>query len=556
MPVMSVLRRLVRSSSGGIAIMTAVLLPILIGMTALGVEVGHWYLTGRVMQGAADSAAMSAAAEYIAQGLTGISYQTVGKNYAKLNGFEDAKNNVAVTICGPSDNRTICQTNATQIRAVIHQLQSVLLLPTNFIGLHITEPNIGASAAVSLATQTITTGGGGCVLALANAANAIQVRGNGNIQANCGISADGGRDQNVSGTPLGSLSLAGNAAIHVSLLTVAASTAPCPGPKCFEFSPSTTLLPASAIAKNTPTQAPAVTFPAVPSGVASVAVQSAAGGYTKSSTRTFTVVGGTFTFAAKFTATIGNTGNIATIVAVIDPGAYTVMPTNPVNVTADDGKGNGAKFTLTEGCFAWPAGGTPLPGRKYCSINLNGSGTTNFPAGSYYIAGGDANCMGFCVSSANATVTSNSAGVTFYLTSGEGAGTFGTSSYARVSMSSGSVSLCAPGTSCGTTCTGSCLLFLQNPNATITTSLDSGGAPAPSNTLNTFAGNGSRTLSGLMDFPNQTVTLQGNGAVQGCVGIVAKFIDVAGTPTFSNGCLPNGGIGSTTTTTTTFHLSQ
>src|SRR4029077_8433509 len=160
----------------------------------------------------------------------------------------------------------------------------------------------------------------------------------------------------------------------VSLLTVAAGTAPCPGANCFEFSPPATLLPASAIAKNTATQAPAVTFPTIPSGVASVAVQSAAGGYTKNSTRTFTVVGGSFTFPAKFMATISNTGNILTIGAVIDPGAYTVLPTNPVNVTADDGKGNGAKFTLTEGCFAWPAGGTPLPGRKYCSINLNGAG--------------------------------------------------------------------------------------------------------------------------------------------------------------------------------------
>src|SRR4029077_19957048 len=113
----------------------------------------------------------------------------------------------------------------------------------------------------------------------------------------------------------------------------------------------------------------------------------------------------------------------------------------------------------------------------------NGAGTTNFPAGSYYIAGGDANCVGFCVSSKNASVTSDIAGVTFYLTNGEGTGTFGTSSYARIAMSSGNVSLCAPGTNCGTGCTGTCLLFVQNPVATAST-----GQGTPASTINSFAG--------------------------------------------------------------------
>ena len=70
-------------------------------------------------------------------------------------------------------------------------------------------------------------------------------------------------------------------------------------------------------------------------------------------------------------------------------------------------------------------------------------------------------------------------------------------------------------------------------------------------TLNTFAGNGTRNLSGLIYLPRQTVTLQGNGPVNGCAGMIAKFMDVAGTAAFTNGCLPSGGFGGTTTTTTT-----
>jgi hypothetical protein len=280
-------------------------------------------------------------------------------------------------------------------------------------------------------------------------------------------------------------------------------------------------------------------------------------GYTNG-TRTFTVVGGTGT-PAKFTATVAS-GKVTAIVSVIDPGAYTVFPSGTVSATPDTGGGSGATFTLTQGCFTWISGMTPIAGRKYCSINLNGAGTTNFPAGSYWIAGGDSGCVGFCVSSNQATVTSAAAGVTFILTNGNGANSLGTSSYAHVAITSGTISLCAPGTSTGTTCTTanfgsqctgsaptSCLLFVQNPAATISTADGN-----PSSTNNTFSGNGTRTLSGLIYLPKQTFAESGNGPIQGCVGIIAKYFDIGGTPLFSNGCLPGNGIGGTTTTVTTW----
>jgi hypothetical protein len=87
------------SSAGAVAVMTALVLPVLLGMASLGVEVGHWYLDQREMQGAADAAAISAAADYIHQYNSGgslTSYQTVGVNYALTNGFTIPTTNVCL----------------------------------------------------------------------------------------------------------------------------------------------------------------------------------------------------------------------------------------------------------------------------------------------------------------------------------------------------------------------------------------------------------------------------------------------------------------------------
>jgi len=230
---------------------------------------------------------------------------------------------------------------------------------------------------------------------------------------------------------------------------------------------------------------------------------------------------------------------------VIDPGAYTSFPTGTITATPDTGGGTGATFTLTQGCFSW--NNTPIANRTYCSIRP--TGTSNFPTGTYSIAGGDnSGCAGFCMSGNNNHVTSDAAGVTFYLGNGYGANSRGASGTATVAMSgfgnSSTVSLCAPGTGCGTGCTGSCLLFVQNP-ATTTISTAQG---TPTTSVNSFSGNGASTISGLVYLPRQTFQTQGNSSIAGCFGVVAKYIDVGGTPSFTNGCLPGNGIGGGTIT--------
>jgi Flp pilus assembly protein TadG len=579
--------RLWKCSAGAVAVTTALVLPVLLGMASLGVEVGHWYLGQREMQGAADAAAISAAAQYIKDYPTNpnsTTYQTVGVNYASINGFTIPTANVClVTSSGNNcstvlslDSRALICANPPCVVVEITQNTATWLTtklsfePGKRVIEAIPTPTLLARAIVSAKsqTQTTTSKGTDCILALANDPAAVLVHGNGNLEANCGVAIDGGLDQNVRGTAVGGITFNGSpAAVHISNLIVASSSTGCPSAHCFLFSPPTKALPASQVFTKTATADPyasaiAALFQTTPLGVQTggVALKTAGSGYT-TGTCTFTVSGGTYytttSSPAKFTATISG-GKVTGPLTVTDPGAYATFPTSPVSATSSCG-GSGASFALTEGCFTW--NGTPIAGRKYCSINLLGAGTTNFRAGSYWIAGGDSGCVGFCVSSNNATVTSDAAGVTFLLTNGDGANSLGTSSYAHVAITSGTVSLCAPGTSTGTTCTTtnfgtqctnsagstSCLLFVQNPAATTSTADGN-----PSSTSNTFNGNGTRTLSGLIYLPKQTFAEAGNGPIQGCVGIIAKYIDVGGTPLFNNGCLPGNGIGGTTTTTTTW----
>jgi Flp pilus assembly protein TadG len=556
-------------------------LPLLLGFTSLGVEVGHWYLAQRQMQGAADAAAISAAAQYIAdynaRNVASLTYQTVGVNYASLNGFTIPSANVCLVIssgdnCSPVlslDSRPIICSHKPCV--VVEITQNTALWPTTQGSLEptgqigntqaIPTPTLKARAIVSAKSTTVTTttNGTDCILALANDTQAVLVHGNGDLKANCGVSVDGGRDQNVNGTPLGGITFNGaNAKINVSTLVIAGppTSTVCPdgGQHCQQFG-SSAALPASAVFTNTATADPyaaSLNFPTPPSGVQTggVAIKTAGSGYTNG-TCTFTVVGGTPYVSgtptpAKFTATASGR-TVTAITSVIDPGAYTAsgFPTNPVSATDTCG-GSGATFNLTEGCFTWS--GSAIAGRKYCSIGLN-SITLTFPAGNYYIAGGDANCGGFC-SSGNVSAISAPAGVTFFLTNGEGTGTYGSSSYATVTINgNGALALCAPGTvasgkqcdGTSTQCTGTCMLFVQNPAAT-----------APATTVNAFNGSANSVLSGLIYLPKETFQASGNGTVGGCFGVIADYIDVGGTPTFANGCLPGHGIGGTTTTSTAF----
>jgi hypothetical protein len=595
---MKLIRSLRKSSTGAVAAITAIVLPVLLGFGSLGVEVGHWFLAQRVMQGAADAAAISATAQYVkdynAGKQTSTLYQTVGVQYAGLNGFTIPPSYVClvdpsgVDGCGAIEafdpRPVICHTPPCIVVEITQNtatwLSTEVSTQPNGAGRikAIPTPTLMVRAVVSAKSQLNTTTSSDCILALANDPQAIYVHGGGDPQAKCGIAIDGGIDQKDAFLPSppvqGGITFSGNVSrINVNRLTVAAPTANCPddGTHCQLFG-STAPLPASAVVTNTPTADPyapqiAKLFQTPPpAGVSLVSIKTTGAGYSDppapATTCTFTVQGGTFYTAANtpaiFTATVSK-GKVTKFGTILDPGAYTTLPSGSVSAQSNcDKSGNLATFILTEGCWTW--NGTAIAGRKYCSIDLGG-GTTNFPAGSYWIAGGDA-CAGFCLSSAQATVTSDAAGVTFFLTNGEGAAA---NSLATVSITSGNVTLCAPGTNCGTSCTNaagpvSCMLFIQNPAVPCEQqhTCESTAYNTPPKAINSFTGNGSRTLAGLIYLPKQTFSEGGSGPILGCVAVIAKYFDIGGSPIFSDGCLPGDGIGSTTVTTTLSnpHLSQ
>jgi Flp pilus assembly protein TadG len=604
--------RLHSCSRGAVAVITAMVLPLLLGFTALGVEVGHWYLTKRVMQGAADAAAISATAQYIqdliARNTSSTAYQTVGQSYASLNGFTIPTSNVCL-ITADSDNcdavrsldsrPIICSAPPCIVVEITQNTFEWLttqtsVRPTGTIGevQVIPTPTLLARAVISVVLDlTNSTTGTSCILALANARNAIQARGQGNIKANCGLLIDGGRDQNVDNSttcsdgttpPCGGLTLSGsNAAVHITNLTVASSTAgpagsSCVDPRCFLYDPEDTVLPASAIFTDVASPDPfADRIFTKPAGVVITAATIADGGsgYTPGTAQTFTIEGGTFTAPAKFTANVNSSGTITGTPVLIDPGQYTVLPSpTPISVSGPGAPTRMATFNISSGdclpgaSFASLTAGTrqPLPGRAYCSIPVTGSET--FPSGVYYVEGGDSTCIGLCISG-NGTISGT--GVTFVLTNVTGG-----ASYARFSVSgNNTLNFSAPtsninanGSACASGCENTTfgMIIFQDRNATETTSVDIAGVVTPPDTLNSLAGCGNdpicRTLSGAIYLPKQTLNFAGNGIVQGtCFGLVSKYLDVAGNPEFQNGCLPGttgGGGGSGTVTGGTMRLSQ
>ena len=60
----SAARRFRTDQSGSYLVISALLMPVLVGIVGLGTEAGLWYSRHKKMQSAADSAALSAATDY------------------------------------------------------------------------------------------------------------------------------------------------------------------------------------------------------------------------------------------------------------------------------------------------------------------------------------------------------------------------------------------------------------------------------------------------------------------------------------------------------------
>ncbi len=160
---------LLRETRGATAVMTALALSSLVGFAGLGTEVGTWYVAKRNMQGAADSAAISAANAVMA----GTAHLSEARSVAARYGLVNGTSNVTVTVNKPPTSGAYT-TNANAVEVIISQPQS-LILASLFLA-H--KPNVGARA-VAVGGQ----GGNGCVVAL-DRSNVTDVTETGNTVVN------------------------------------------------------------------------------------------------------------------------------------------------------------------------------------------------------------------------------------------------------------------------------------------------------------------------------------------------------------------------------------
>ena len=79
--------RLRRETSGQIAMMTVIILPILVGFAGLAIDIGFWYKMSRDLQTAADTAAIAAVTE-LASGGSASDVVDAAEDAAEANGFD------------------------------------------------------------------------------------------------------------------------------------------------------------------------------------------------------------------------------------------------------------------------------------------------------------------------------------------------------------------------------------------------------------------------------------------------------------------------------------
>jgi hypothetical protein len=138
------------------AIVLALSLSGILGFAGLGTEVASWYMTKRAMQGAADTAA-STAASALAAGEPSSTFATEAKSVAASYSFIDGSNGTSVTVNYPPQSGAYQSSPAIEV--IIRQpLQPMLS------GLFLTTGPVISARAVALADTSKT--GQACVVAL------------------------------------------------------------------------------------------------------------------------------------------------------------------------------------------------------------------------------------------------------------------------------------------------------------------------------------------------------------------------------------------------------
>jgi Flp pilus assembly protein TadG len=169
-------------SSGQVMVIISLALFVMLGAAALAVDIGRLWTTKRLMQSAADAAALAGADELaIEAGSSAIS--SAAQAAAAQNGFTNGSTSssspktVTVTVSNPPTSGTF-KNNSSVVQVTISQAQ-----PTYFMGV------LGVSSIpVTVTASAITTGGGSCVYSLdPTGSGAMTVQGTSSLSSACGV---------------------------------------------------------------------------------------------------------------------------------------------------------------------------------------------------------------------------------------------------------------------------------------------------------------------------------------------------------------------------------
>lgn len=190
------LKRFSRDQSGSYVIISALLMPVLVGATCLGTEAGLWLYTHKNLLSAADSAAVSAAT-------AGSNLTAEANAVTASHGYVNGANGVTVTVKQPPSSGSYAS-NSGAVEVVIRRTQPRLLS-----ALFDSNPIIISARAVA-----VRSGGAGCVFALNSSANpSVAVKGS--VQLNlikCGLYANSSASS--------ALTVSGTAALSASQVSV------------------------------------------------------------------------------------------------------------------------------------------------------------------------------------------------------------------------------------------------------------------------------------------------------------------------------------------------
>jgi Flp pilus assembly protein TadG len=478
-----------RRRSGQILVLASIGMVVLLGFSALAVDVGLLYSARRRMQTAADAAAIAGASAL----RDGQDYTKAADDVSSFNGFTNLQNNVTVTISEPTLPSPY-PSNVTYVEVDIAQS-----VPTYFLRvLGYKSMNVGARA-VSGAVAGPT-----CIYALdPTGSSTFSLTGNSSVTSQCGVIDDS--------TSSSGLSLTGNITLKATSIGVVGSS--------FSKSGNITISPQPVVNLAALTDPLSGRAKSIAPSVGTCTQQSGTAG-----SKSYSGNIGTLTVpAGVYNGGISISGNIGSVTfSAGDYGNNVNFNGNGGNLVFNPGQyQNGGSITLTGNtattfnsgtytfCGAVDIVGnsavTLQPGKYFGGIKITGNATVTFSPGTYILAGGGLTVTG------NSTVKGT--GVTFYDTSATGY------SYAPIDLTGNEqANLSAP-----TSGTFEGFLFFQDPSIAV------GSAGA------TIVGNSSSTFDGIVYLPTTTLTYVGNSGGSGYTILVAYDITITGNSSFTIG---------------------